>query len=183
MDNKKLSNILYKVNRDILINCIIKCINKFKMDKMDKMDNETSFFQEMKGDLFANSDNSSLAHCVAKDLGMGKGIAVFFKKIYGKIPELRAQNKEVGETAALDKDKDNYVYYLITKTRSRDKPTLSNLKSSLVDMRNHAIENGVKIISMPRIGSGLDGLDWNDVKNIIKEVFESTSIQINVYYL
>ena len=31
---------------------------------------------------------------------------------------------------------------------------------------------------MPRIGCGLDGLDWGIVKAIIKDVFEDTDIEI-----
>lgn len=36
---------------------------------------------------------------------------------------------------------------------------------------------------MPRIGCGLDKLEWNKVKEMIKEIFEDTDIVIEVYYL
>ena len=51
-------------------------------------------------DLFTSSD--SLAHCVSRDLHMGKGIAVGFRKLFGRVDELEAQEKKVGEVAALD---------------------------------------------------------------------------------
>ena len=36
---------------------------------------------------------------------------------------------------------------------------------------------------MPKIGCGLDKLDWNVVITIIKNVFLETTIKIDVYYL
>ena len=43
------------------------------------------------GDLFSCDSESSLAHCVSADLHMGKGIAVLFKKKFGRVPELKKQ--------------------------------------------------------------------------------------------
>ena len=47
--------------------------------------------KEVKGDLFSCSDSSSLAHCISADCGMGKGIAVLFKKKFGGVQELKDQ--------------------------------------------------------------------------------------------
>jgi len=85
---------------------------------------------------------------------MGKGIAVDFKRKFGKVQDLIAQNKVVGEMALL-KHKDRYVYYLVTKERYWNKPTYQTLTSSLEKMRDHAVNNGVKMISMPKIGKKL----------------------------
>jgi hypothetical protein len=52
---------------------------------------------EQKGDLFSCSDTDSLCHCVSRDLAMGKGIAVEFKKRFGNVEKLVAQNKQVRE--------------------------------------------------------------------------------------
>jgi hypothetical protein len=35
---------------------------------------------------------------------------------------------------------------------------------------------------MPRIGSGLDSLDWGNVTGLIYKIFEETNIQITVYH-
>ena len=137
---------------------------------------------EINGDLFTESNPySSLADCVAKDLRMGKGIAVIFKKKFGTLG-LKEQCARVGSVAVLERDS-RFIYYLITKSWSNEKPTLSDLTLSLYCMRDHAIQNDVKMISMPRIGSGLDRLDWGDVKNAITQVFLKTDIQIQIYYL
>jgi hypothetical protein len=75
------------------------------------------------------------------------------------------------------------VYYLITKEKYWNKPTYDSLKLTLVAMRDHAVQNGVKAICMPRLGCGLDGLLWPKVKRSIKEVFDNTGIAITVYSL
>lgn len=38
-------------------------------------------FKEIEGDLFSAPIDYALGHCVAADLGMGKGIAVRFKYV------------------------------------------------------------------------------------------------------
>ena len=181
------------VDKNILINCANLLMSgpktDFKEIQTDFKEIQTDFkeiqtdFKEIHGDLFTTSDKtSSLAHCVAKDLGMGKGIATFFKKKYGGITELKSQDLQVGSVGVLERD-GKYIYYLITKSRSSGYPTLSDLKSSLIQMKKHALKHGVKIISMPRIGSGLDRLDWNQVKETIIDVFDKTGIKIRVFYI
>ncbi|NXI48759.1 OARD1 deacetylase, partial [Chloroceryle aenea] len=63
------------------------------------------------------------------------------------------------------------------------KPTYDSMRKSLEAMKSHCLNNGVTDISMPRIGCGLDGLDWNKVSAILGEVFEDTDIKITVYTL
>lgn len=139
-------------------------------------------YNEINGDLFKSESTSSLAHCIAKDLKMGKGVSGLFKKKFGSIDCFKSKNLEVGSVGILQ-DNDRYVYYLITKSKTNGYPTLTDLKESLVSMKNHAVENNVKTISMPRIGSGLDKLNWDIVRNTIIEVFNDINININVYYI
>jgi O-acetyl-ADP-ribose deacetylase (regulator of RNase III) len=176
--NKHLLDILTyigsHIDKNILITCASILIFKEILNKID--------FKEINDDLFNSDKSSSLAHCVAKDLGMGKGIATLFKKKYGGVNELKSQKLEVGNVGILERD-GRYIYYLITKLRSSGYPIIHDLKLSLIEMKKHAINHGVKMISMPRIGSGLDSLDWNQVKETIIEVFNNTEIKIRVYYL
>ncbi|XP_072419451.1 ADP-ribose glycohydrolase OARD1-like isoform X3 [Chiloscyllium punctatum] len=90
--------------------------------------------------------------------------------------------KKVGDVAVL-KTKQRYVYYLITKKASYQKPTYENLQSSLEAMKEHCLKHGISRISMPRIGCGLDQLKWERVSKIIQEVFKNTDIIITVYSL
>ena len=74
-------------------------------------------------------------------------------------------------------------YFKVTKERCFNKPTYDTLRSSLVAMRDHCVSQGVTSVSMPRIGCGLDGLQWPKVKNVIGHVFQDTNINVTVYTL
>ncbi len=139
--------------------------------------------EEINGDLFKQKDfTCSYAHCVAKDLDMGRGIAVRFKNIYKSVDELKAQDIQVGSVGIL-KNKGDFIYYLVTKTYSGGKPTLHNLEKSLICMKIHAVKNNVKIISMPKIGCGLDKLDWVVVKQMLNNIFSDTDIKLKIYWI
>jgi O-acetyl-ADP-ribose deacetylase (regulator of RNase III) len=116
------------------------------------------------------------------DLSMSKGIAVEFKKRFGGVEELKKQNKAIGEVATLELDH-RFVFYMITKEKYFHKPTYASFESSLTNLRDKAINLGVKHIAMPKIGCGLDKLDWSRVSDMIKRLFKSSGIQITVYTL
>lgn len=84
---------------------------------------------------------------------------------------------------AVLKDKDRFIYYLVTKpvTAAGVKPTYETLEGSLTAMRNHMVTNGVKDLAIPQIGCGLDGLQWDQVDARIRSVFGETDIEITVY--
>jgi O-acetyl-ADP-ribose deacetylase (regulator of RNase III) len=86
----------------------------------------------------------------------------------------------VGQIAVLEQE-DRFIYYLVTKKYSNGKPTLDDLISSLEKVRDHCAEHGVKLLAMPRIGCGLDRLEWRHVKPKIEEVFSGLDISITVY--
>ncbi|XP_035424996.2 ADP-ribose glycohydrolase OARD1 isoform X2 [Cygnus olor] len=136
----------------------------------------------VKGDLFSCPQTDALAHCISEDCRMGAGIAVLFKKKFGGVQELLDQQKKTGEVAVLQRD-DRYIYYLITKKKVSHKPTYEDMRKSLEAMKTHCLNNGVTDISMPKIGCGLDRLDWDKVSAILGEVFEDTDIKITVYSL
>ena len=142
---------------------------------------EESFkLRQVIGDLFTCQD--SLAHCVSEDFKMSAGIAKIFRDKFKRVDELTSQCKQKGEVAVLDEG-DRYIYYLVTKRRYFNKPTLFDLKSSLIDLKKHALQNDVKRIGMPLIGCGLDKLKWYDVEKLVREVFKNTHIAITVYKL
>lgn len=50
---------------------------------------------EVTGDLFETESNIPLAHCVSADLKMDKGIALEFRRKFGKLAELQKQKSSV----------------------------------------------------------------------------------------
>lgn len=140
---------------------------------------------ETKGNLFDIVGKESLAHCVSRDLRMSKGIAVEFKSRFGRVDMLKSQNCRVGDVAVL-KEGEHFIYYLVTKEVYWGKPTYESLDKCLVAMKAHALANNVSSISMPKIGCGLDGLDWRRVKGMISRIFPATSkeqgaIQVTIH--
>ena len=145
---------------------------------------------EVKGDLFSCPKIVSLAHCVSEDLRLGKGIAKIFRDKFGGIDEMRRQSVKTGGVAVLRRPGGNaFVFSLVTKEKFWQKPTYDSLRMSLKSMREHMRANDVQEVAMPRIGCGLDGLQWNSVRKVIDEVFQvdqyasGPPIRVRIYSL
>ena len=137
------------------------------------------------GDLF--QAQSSLAHCVSQDLKMSKGIAKLFREKFisngNRMKELENMQIGIGSVGALKLTNAKFVYNLVTKAKYSDFPTYESLRKSLLAMKVHALEHEIEAIAMPKIGCGLDKLEWNAVRTLIKNVFLDTNIKITVYTL
>ena len=59
-------------------------------NELNETKQETFEVNIIKGDLFQCPTNASMAHCISRDLAMGKGIAKLFKQKFGNINELRS---------------------------------------------------------------------------------------------
>uniref|UniRef100_A0A3B5M1Q0 Macro domain-containing protein n=1 Tax=Xiphophorus couchianus TaxID=32473 RepID=A0A3B5M1Q0_9TELE len=71
----------------------------------------------------------------------------------------------------------------LTQKKRQQKREENHLEESLEDMKSHCLENGVNRISIPRIGCGLDQLQWSKVSKILEQIFKETNISITVYSL
>lgn len=139
-------------------------------------------FIEVQGDLFTAPQGHYLVHCISSDFALGAGIAMQFNNVFNMREKLLRNYgyydyEELGATCL---PIDN-VYNLVTKNRCFDKPTLQSLADALVCMKNWCIKNKTMYLAMPKIGCGLDKLNWNDVVQIIHRVFEDTDVHITVY--
>ncbi|KAJ3002646.1 ADP-ribose glycohydrolase oard1, partial [Thoreauomyces humboldtii] len=59
---------------------------------------------------------------------------------------------------------------------------METLRAALVAMRDECVQRGVRVVAMPRIGCGLDGLRWGDVREMLSDVFGQTDVHVDVYY-
>ncbi|GJQ70845.1 hypothetical protein Trydic_g768 [Trypoxylus dichotomus] len=126
------------------------------------------------------STEYSLGHCVAEDMNMGSGIAVLFRREFKRVDELLNQRRTQGHVAILE-DRGRFIYYLVTKRASTGKPTYFTLWSSLQEMKDHIITKNVKKLALPRIGCGLDALEWKNVKNMLEYIFQNVDVDIVIY--
>jgi len=140
-------------------------------------------YKEIKGDLFTAGMEPIYVHCISSDFCMGKGIAAQFTKFGVKECLLRHYEpfhwNGVGYALPAYMYDQRKVMNLITKEVYYGKPTLFTIQSALEKMKLQ-IPNDAKLV-MPKIGSGLDKLKWEDVKRIIFEVFEKTNVDITIY--
>lgn len=126
------------------------------------------------GDLFRLEHATSYAHgCNCKG-AMGKGIALQFRE---RFPEMYKEYKALCKEGKFRPGDlfvypygHGFVYNLATQKTWHDKATLQAIEKSLMQMLEHAMRNDVKSIALPRIGAGLGGLNWEDVKSVIQKV-------------
>lgn len=138
---------------------------------------------EMKQDLFTVDADFALAHCISSDYAMGAGIAVKFTQMGVKNALMRDfNNRKWNEHGCClpVRIENRLVYNLVTKERYWQKPTYQTMRDALEDMKRLIAENDTHKIAMPLIGCGLDRLNWNSVKETIKDVFADTNIEIIV---
>ena len=143
--------------------------------------------REEQRDLFTVPTDYILVHCISADLVMGAGIAKEFTRRGVKAQLQRDyQDIEVGDCLVSDTTGWRAEFNLVTKEKYWQKPTYDSLKTALVNARINAkilaLMNDDKPVklAMPKIGCGLDHLQWVKVKEIIEEVFANTDVEILV---
>ena len=142
---------------------------------------ETFEYHEKVGDILSSSD--SLTHCVSSDLKMSAGIARTLRRKYPtNYPKFGTLNQKSLWPQFLGSSQ-RYMYHLPTKVRFFHKPTYCSLRTSLTALRRHAEDNHVKANSIPKLGCGIDQLEWHLVRKILKEEFAIPQIRLTVYKL
>lgn len=145
-------------------------------------------------DLFEEIKNEDcvLLHCISADKAMGAGIA---KPIQEKfkirerwpvyLPKYRiGWNRKGYCVFVLGESHTLLVGNLVTKWRYFDKPNYTTLEQSLNDAYytlDDLIKNDFNVpkkIVIPKIGCGLDKLEWEKVKQIVEKIFESYEVVV-----
>lgn len=132
-------------------------------------------YNEEKRDLFSVSEDYYFVHCVSADFALGKGIALEFKKRFDMKNKLKAMEKTHSKCILIDR-----VFNLVTKETWRNKPTMESVGESLSELRRQVDEKGIKKLAMPKIACGLDGLEWENVSEQVRDIFSDTDVEILV---
>lgn len=136
--------------------------------------------REEQRDLFSVDHGYYFAHCISGDFALGAGVALQFDKIYNMKKKLKSKYGSTEDNCCILVDN---VFNLVTKKRYFYKPTYESLTEALEEMRDNIIDLEIEKIAIPRIGSGLDRLSWDRVKEIIEEVLIGVDVEILVCYL
>ena len=130
-----------------------------------------------KRDLFTVPHGYYLAHCVNAHFELGAGIAKAFNSMYNMRSKLLKRYGNYvyhgGDALLVDN-----VFNLVTKNTRWDRPTYESLRESLEMMKEYMTLLDITKIAMPKVGCGLDKLSWDNVYDIICEVFEDMDIEI-----
>lgn len=122
---------------------------------------------------------------------MGRGVALQFKKAFPdnykayakacKLGQIQPGRMFVFETQRLDPPK--YIINFPTKRHWRSKSRLSDIESGLAALLSEIHERRIQSIALPPLGSGLGGLNWDEVRLKIDEALcgISTEVRVIVY--
>ena len=125
----------------------------------------------------------SFAHCISADLAMAKGLARQVKSWYPAAPSaIRLRYPpDIGSVLIYsDPISERYIFSLVTKSRYYHKPTYEYVLASLYELREIVIDAGISHLSLPKLASGYDKLDFNIIFELICQVFDPLPITIYI---
>ena len=131
---------------------------------------------ERRGDLF-KSGLHVLAHGVNCRGAMGAGIAIKFREMF---PVMYSQYRDMclhgqlnpGSIMPWDQESGWLIYNLATQPYPGPSASLESVGHCIAAMLKDSCHRSVSVIGMPRVGAGLGGLQWGDVKEVIEAELE-----------
>jgi len=139
----------------------------------------------------ANDDGISIAHCINADFAMGAGIADQLNMEFGIRAELEEMIdpavRRIGNVVVLKRQLANgaivSIFNLITKATARDRPTYEDFTLAVTRLRDSCLHQRVTSLGIPRMGCGIDRLEWPRVRSILESTFAESGISLTVYQL
>jgi O-acetyl-ADP-ribose deacetylase (regulator of RNase III) len=139
----------------------------------------------LNGDLFHHDGLRAYAHGCNCAGAMGKGIAVEFKsrfpKMYAEYKKRCADGRFVLGDVFMWKEAGSTVFNLGTQTSWTTKAELAAVEGSVTKMVALAEEHEIARIGLPRIGAGLGGLSWPEVRAALERIGKATRVDLVVF--
>ena len=136
--------------------------------------------KEIKGNLF-ETDTEAIVNAVNCVGVMGKGLALQFRKKFSEDyfkdykPACQSGELQIGKVQIyLLKSEANpkYIVNFPTKDHWRAQSKIEYIESGLESLKAEIEKLEIKSIALPALGSGLGGLDWNDVRHLITKALK-----------
>jgi O-acetyl-ADP-ribose deacetylase (regulator of RNase III) len=135
----------------------------------------------IKGSVFHASNDFYIAHCISADVEMGAGIALDVKNKYKSMHKnLRSNKHHISHPCVLIYEEEQIIN-LVTKKLYWHKPTKENFRKALEMAKIECDQRHIHKIAMPKIGCGLDRLNWDWVYTQIENIF--VGYEIEIYHL
>lgn len=133
---------------------------------------------EMKNGNILNADVEALVNTVNCAGIMGRGIALQLKDAFPdnfKEYQKACKNEEVQPgrmlVHALNRlTNPRFIINFPTKRHWKGKSRMEDIEAGLIDLRDTIERLGIKSIAIPPLGSGLGGLNWNEVRPRIEDM-------------
>jgi len=139
----------------------------------------------VRGDLFSYPGLQGLAHGCNCAGAMGKGIAVEFRsrfpRMYSEYKQRCADGRfNLGDVFRWVEDGIT-IFNLGTQRTWRTKADLNALETAMSEMVRLAEQDGISKVGLPRIGSGLGGLPWEEVRACLDRIGKETGVELVVF--
>lgn len=138
----------------------------------------------VKGNIF-NSECAVLVNPVNCVGVMGKGLALEFKNRY---PAMFQTYKKACDTKELRPGQPMLVYgpdksivLFPTKYHWKERSKIIYIKDALEVVSCCYRSFGIKSIAFPKLGCGLGGLDWKEVKPLMEQYLSKPDIDVEIY--
>jgi len=123
---------------------------------------------------------------------MGKGLALQAKQKWPRMFESYKsfcegacpsypEGLEPGGVVCIQQEPNKYIACLATKDDWRNPSKLEWVETGLKQLVIMSMQVNLSRIALPKIGCGLGGLDWCDVKEKVLQTFGDTAIDVDVY--
>jgi O-acetyl-ADP-ribose deacetylase (regulator of RNase III) len=122
---------------------------------------------------------------------MGKGIALMFKEAFPEnfrayVAACKNNKVEVGHVFVTERQDwvggPKWIVNFPTKQHWRNPSKIEWIKDGLQDLKRFIVENDVRSIALPALGSGNGGLNWRDVRPVVEAALRTLpNVEIVVY--
>ena len=148
-------------------------------------------FKEVTGDILL-SKAQVIAHGVAPGDHFNQGLALSLRELYPAMAKdfrhyCQLEHPKPGEIWAWAGADGRRVVNLMTqeeapgKNAKPGKATTHNVNAALRNLKHLTEQEGFKSIALPRLATGVGGLDWGEVRGLIANQLDGLSIPIYLY--
>jgi O-acetyl-ADP-ribose deacetylase (regulator of RNase III) len=140
---------------------------------------------ELEGDMFS-AETDAFAHGVNCQGVMGAGVA---REMARRYPDMvmayreRCTRKRMVAGEVMTWEGPPTVFNLATQVHPGANARLAWVQASLASLIDKAEDLDIRSVAMPRIGCGIGGLDWMDVRPLVERQACQTKIELRVYSL
>lgn len=146
---------------------------------------------EVSGDIL-NSKAEAIAHSVAPGDHFNQGLALSLREMWPSMSKdfrhyCKQQHPSTGTVWAWMGSDGKKIINLLTQEpalsegQNPQPANLKNVNQSLRELRNFIQKENIKSIALPKIATGVGGLEWSDVKSLIHNHLGDLEAKVFVY--